>query len=50
MSYYYHVVLGKKHMDLVKAANEEQAIKLIEKIYGPACKYHTTNQYKAIQA
>lgn len=47
---YYHVYTDTIHMDLVKAHSADHAIKIIEHIYGPASKYHSKNQYKAVEA
>ena len=33
---YYNVLLGDKHIDLIKANSEEDAIKKIEHMFGPA--------------
>jgi hypothetical protein len=47
---YYHVVLGKKHIDLIKADSKTDAIKKIELIFGTADKYSATHKYQAIKA
>lgn len=47
--YYYHVYTEHLHIDIVKALNEGHAIKQIEKLYGPASKYYSTDKYKAVK-
>lgn len=44
---YYHVVLGKKHFDIVKALDEEDAIRQVEKRFGEAKRWHGTLNYRA---
>lgn len=47
---FYHVYTNTLHIDIVKAYDEEHAVKLVEMLYGPASKYHTSNKYKAVKA
>lgn len=47
---YYHVVCGKKHMDLIRAKDAEHAILIVEKIFGKASRYSSTHEYKAVEA
>jgi hypothetical protein len=47
---YYHVFLGAKHIDLVKAFNGEHAIQIIESKFGLAKKFSQTHQYRAVRA
>ena len=47
---FYHVYTKTLHIDIVKAYNEEHAVKLVEMLYGPASKYHTSNKYEAVKA
>jgi hypothetical protein len=47
---YYHVFLGTKHIDLVKAYTSEHAIQIIEIIFGPAKKYSAIHNYRAVRA
>lgn len=46
---YFNVLLGTKHIDLVKAASEEAAISIIEKNFGPASNYSTKYNYTAVR-
>ncbi len=47
---YYHVLLGKKHIDLIKAKSEEDAVKKIELMFGPADTLSTKHNYRAVKA
>ncbi len=47
---YYHVILGTKHIDLVKADSEKDAIKKVEKLFGPANTLSATHNYIAVKA
>ena len=47
---YFHVLLGKKHIDLVKANSKEEAVKKIESMFGPAEKLSKNHKYRAIEA
>ena len=47
---YFHVILGQKHIDLVRANSPEDAIKKVELMFGPARLYSSTHIYKAIEA
>lgn len=47
---YYHVVLGTKHIDLVKAASCEHAIQIVETKFGPSKQYSSKYQYRAVRA
>ena len=44
---YYHVCLGRRHFDIVKAINEEDAIKQVERKFGPAHKWDGKRKYRA---
>jgi len=46
----YHIILGKKHMDLLYAKDEEEAILIIEKKFGVSSKYNSIEKYKAVKA
>jgi hypothetical protein len=48
--YYYHVLIGTKHIDLVKASSGEEAIKLIEIKFGSSKVYSSIHQYQAVRA
>ena len=47
---YFHVMLGSKHIDLIKAASPEAAISIIEKNFGPASCYSINYNYTAVRA
>lgn len=47
---YYHVILGNKHIDLIRASSEEDAIKKIEKTFGPSDRYSKKYKYQAVEA
>ncbi len=47
---YYHVFLGAKHIDLVKAYTGEHAIQIIEARFGTAKKLSTEHYYRAVRA
>lgn len=47
---YYHVILGKKHIDLIKANSKEEAIKKIELMFGPSESLSKFHKYEAIEA
>lgn len=47
---YYHVLLGKKHIDLVQATDEEHAIKIVLSRFGPANQFSIEHDYKAVRA
>lgn len=47
---YYHVFLGKKHIDLIMASSIEEAIKLVELKFGSARIYSTEHEYRAVRA
>jgi hypothetical protein len=47
---YYHVLLGSKHIDLVRADSEKDAIKKIEDLFGPANTYSMMHNYIAVKA
>lgn len=44
---YYHVCLGRRHFDIVKAVDEEDAIKQVEQRFGPAHKWDGKRNYRA---
>ena len=44
---YYHVVIGTKHFDIVKAIDEQDAIRQVEKRFGPAHKWNGKEKYRA---
>lgn len=44
---YYHVMLGKKHFDIVLAYSKEDAISQVEKRFGKAKSYYGGNEYSA---
>jgi len=48
--FYFHVLAGNKHIDLVQADNEEQAIALVLRIWGKPSKYSVVNNYLAVRA
>lgn len=48
--FYFHVLAGNKHIDLVQADNEEQAIALVLRIWGKPIKYSVANKYSAVRA
>ena len=45
----YSVYVGKKHVDLVVATSEPNAIKIIEMNYGPSKVFSKEYQYVAVQ-
>lgn len=47
---YFHVLLGSKHIDLIKAESEEDAVKKIEKLFGSAKLFSATHTYVAVKA
>ena len=47
---YYHVLLGKKHIDLVKADSKEEAVKKVESLFGPAETLSKNHKYLAVEA
>ena len=47
---YYHVILGTKHIDLIQANSEKEAIMKIEKMFGPAKRYSRNHKYQAVKA
>jgi hypothetical protein len=47
---YYHVLLGKKHIDLIKANSKDDAVKKIELMFGPADTLSTKHKYQAVKA
>ena len=48
--FYFHVLAGNKHIDLVQADNEEQAIALVLRVWGKPIKYSVVNKYSAVRA
>jgi hypothetical protein len=52
MFYYYNVYVGKKHIDLVKALNEQDAINQCYMHYGSASKYSgwSRENFRAVKA
>ena len=48
--YYYHVMLGSKHIDLVQAFTGEHAIQIVEAKFGLAKKLSEMQQYRAVRA
>ena len=38
---YYHVMIGKKHFDIVKAIDEEDAIRQVER-FGKSTEWHSS--------
>ena len=48
--YYYHVLAGSKHIDLVAADNEEQAVALVLRLWGNSLKYSNSKVYQAVRA
>ncbi len=48
--FYFHVVCGKKHIDLVRADSEAHAIAIITARFGKSTTYSHTESYKAIKA
>jgi hypothetical protein len=47
---YYHVFLGRKHIDLVQARSEQHAIKIVEHIFGPSNTLSKEHVYRAVRA
>lgn len=47
---YYHVMIGDKHIDLIKAQNETHAIEIAYNKFGSAEKYIKNGNYRAIRA
>ena len=47
---FYHVILGNKHIDLIQATSKEDAVKKIEKTFGPAEKLSKNHKYRAVEA
>ncbi len=47
---YFHVLLGTKHIDLVKADSEAEAVKKVEQLFGPANTLSVTHNYTAVKA
>ena len=47
---YYHILIGSKHIDLIKASSSEEAIKLIEIKFGPSNIYSSIYEYRAVRA
>jgi hypothetical protein len=45
---YYHVILGRRHFDIVKAVDEQDAIRQVERKFGPARKWDGKREYIAI--
>lgn len=48
--YYYHVMIGSKHIDLVKAKNEDDAFLLTIQKFGSATRYVKNGRYRVIKA
>ncbi len=48
--YYYHVLAGSKHIDLVAADSEEQAVAIVLRLWGNPLKYSNSKVYKAARA
>ena len=48
--YYFHVLAGSKHIDLVAALNEEQAVALVLRLWGNSLKYSNSKVYQAVRA
>lgn len=48
---YYHVLVGNKHIDIVKAISEEDAINQVYMRFGSASKYTGLGpqQYRAVE-
>lgn len=44
---YYHVMIGTKHFDIVKAVDELDAIRQVEKRFGKSTEWHSTFSYRA---
>lgn len=47
---YYHIILGNKHIDLVKASSPEEAIQIIRNKFGSASVYSSRHEYRAVRA
>lgn len=47
---YYHVFLGSKHIDLVKAYTGEHAVQIIESRFGSSKKLSKEHHYRAVRA
>lgn len=47
---YFHVLLGPKHIDLIAAKSKDDAVKKVEKIFGPAKLYSSIHNYVAVKA
>lgn len=44
---YYHVMIGPKHFDIVKALDEHDAIRQVERKFGPAKLWSADKKYRA---
>ena len=44
---YYHVMIGTKHFDIVKAVDEHDAIRQVEKRFGKSTEWNSTLPYRA---
>ena len=47
---YFHILIGTKHIDLIKASSPEEAIKLIEIKFGSSRVYSDKHEYRAVRA
>lgn len=47
---YFHVLIGTKHIDLIKASSPEEAIKLIEMKFGSSHVFSSKHEYRAVRA
>ena len=48
--HYYHVMIGDKHIDLIKAQNENDALTLTIQKFGLATSYIKNGSYRVIKA
>ena len=44
---YYHVMIGTKHFDIVKAIDEQDAVRQVEKRFGKSSEWNSILPYRA---
>jgi hypothetical protein len=47
---YYHVLIGAKHIDLIRAMSGEHAIQIAIARFGPAKRFSEKDEYRAVRA
>lgn len=48
--HYYHVMIGNKHIDLIKAQSKDDALRLTIQKFGSATSYIKNGSYRVIKA